>query len=486
MSFDCNSSGYSPISIDFQIGGELYPTNATLDHHKDKFDSFYCKFDSVTASEIKESLDNGPLNEVQSATVKIYGEPYRTMYYEPNFFKIGDPKFYENSSGYLELHDLHEQLTKGNIEWHPPSPNVETTFRKIFQSRVDDDILNTLTLGEQAQVDGSPNLITEETSGVSDEREENSLLGGTGTDETVSPREFLFKAVTLSTDFVLDNVGIEDISKKEIEDRKIEFNGITPFKALQKAKQTFSIGTYISPTGELVVGEYNHNKSMTASISGTGVDYHIESGGLGGGFERVSKIHVKGPVIRRIEEEKERGSDSTVQPSYKQITEDTAKDRRRRMDRIRMHVIVKNPNVNNGNVIVTEAGSTVFSKEQMERVGLREYWGHELQNSTGNMTINMDTSNSSYIPRIKDTITVKNAATCGDIIPSNLPSEEYFVTGVKNKYDGSLKTTVGLQALRTNINALEFETYFYNFSDDQTYTPEEIYNNTEDVVSIRG
>lgn len=434
---NCNKQDLSPLELDFQKAGTLSPVEGSFSYKFNEYDSLYCRFDSITARGMMQDV-GGPLDETQSVLVKISGEPIRTMYYEPSYLDLGKADERNNSAGYLELHDLHEHLKKGVINYAPNSTDIEKTFNKIYDSKVNADIFNGVDIRASGN---SLNVIS---------LQPGNLDLFEGSDEWIP--------------FDVSNPR-DGSGEKHLEMAySLHLDSVSPLKGLRKARKKHSVNTHISPNGELVVGGYGDSVSeFTASEAGGDVDYHIKSSGIRAVANTVKQVNIKGPIVHdSIHERNERDA-----AFWNPLMEDTSGHR------LEMQIV--NDSIDEGDIISVEKSDIEPRLDDLKKIGKAVFRSVQRQTNNGNIVINMNTSRTNITPKIKDLIKVEKSKVCGDKSTSFTLPDTYFVSGVEHRFDGTWDVTVDLMNIPENRENLSVNATFHDISSGQDFTYKELY-----------
>lgn len=428
---NCDST-FGPLSVDFANAGTLYPQQSSFKYGKDIFDTFYCKFDANTASKIGTDL-NAALNEVQRAVVKINGEPVRSMYYEPKFMKIGSTERTDQYTGFLELHDLHEHLKKGNVVYASSTSTVEDTFDEIYSSRVKQDLFTGYEVNAK---DGK----------VLQYQAEEDLI---------------------KIDFGSYNPWKDSDSGGIKYSYGIHFDGDTPLEALKEARNKHGVGTHISPEGKLIIGSYGEPTTLTASRLGKETDYHIESSAFSNATQKLSKVKIRGPEIpeKRTARTKEDAQERLAK--FLNPTKDT--------DRYRLHITVNNESVDNGSVKKTEVDNVDPTEDNLISLGKRYYQAADLNENSGRLTVDMETSKTKTVPEVGDVLKVKPFSQSCTFTNNIDISGNYLIYKVNHNIDTTWETTMNLAQPLVSRDDLTVGIELYHLNEEQTYTFEEVY-----------
>lgn len=428
---DC-SKGLGSLSIDFPEAGELHPAEANFKYGKEVYDSLYCKFDGPTANSVLNDIEIG-LNEIQRVVVKINDKPIRSMYYEPQFLKLGNAHRSDQYAGFLELHDLHEHLKKGNVVYAPSTATTEETFTEIYSSRVKEGLFTGLDINSEGD-----------------------------------PIEYLPGDDGINVDLGAYNPWNDSESGGIKYNWGIHFDGDSPLEALNEAKNKHGVDTYISPDGELVVGSYKGRNSVTASRVGRESDYHIQSSAFGSASSTLSTVKIRGPEI-----------------GEKRIA-NTPKDRRERLAKFinpykdpmrhRIHITVNNNSASGNGVKKMQVNNLNPREQNLSKLGKRYYQAADFNANSGRVTINMETSRSNTVPRIGDEFRVKPYSS-GCKLESHVDIEGgYLINQANHKFTSDWQVELGLAQPLVSKENLTVDIEVYDLNKEQTYPFEEIYH----------
>lgn len=467
MVSDCNLTR-TPITLRFQSGAIVHPIQSTFSYSKDEFDVFQCKIDSKTAQDMNTYIEGQDdvvqtqdlFTDTQWVQVRIAGDPARRMYFEPEFLKLGNPGGTQEASGFLELHDLREQLKKGAIDFAPQQTTTEKTFKKIYDGRKNEKLIS--------------NLIFNENDGKSLTVRDN--------DEAVK------------LDYAHGN---DDRDSYYIQwGYSLHWNNTTPLAALRSAEEKHGVGTHIGPRGDLIVGEYQGGNTWTASNLPSKSYYHVENSALGETNKKVKQVHLVGPQIEEFDRE---GGSTSAEGSSSMEARNADKfldwidqdDEGRRGGTEEygwiLHLYITNTEANGGTTLRKDVKDLNPHKQDLEKVGKRHFLGVQTKTRSGRLNINMDSSegegpssvgpNSEYpqAPRIKDKIIYESGGSgCVDGITGI--GGDYYVSDVTHTYNkGSWDMEVGVFKVPTNQSELEVRAEFYDLSTGQTYSHEDVY-----------
>lgn len=433
----CNKQDLSPVELEFQKAGSLSPVEGNFSYKFNEYDSFYCRFDSITAERMMGDID-GPLDETQNVLVKVSGEPVRTMYYEPSYLDLGKADDRENSAGYLELHDLHEHLKKGVINYAPNSTDIEKTFNEIYDAKVNSNIFN----GIDIRASGNSLDV------ISLQPGEMALFEGS--DEWVP--------------FDVSNPR-DDSGEKHLEIAySLHLDSVSPLKGLRKARKKHTVNTHISPNGKLVVGGYGKpGKNFTASEAGGDADFHIKSSGIRALANSVKQVNIKGPIVHAtVEERNEKGA-----AFWNPLKEDESGHR--------LEMQITNDSIDEGDILSVEKSDIEPRTDDLVDIGKAVFRSVQRETNNGTVVINMNTSRINTCPRIKDLIKVKKSEVCGEKSTSFTLPDTYFVSGVEHKFDGTWDVAVDLMNVAEKKENLSVSATYHDISSGQTATHKEIY-----------
>lgn len=419
----------SPISIDFERGGTLYPLSVSFQYHKDEFDFLTCKFDIDTANRIQEYLDS-TLSNPQRATVLVDGKPVRMMYYEPDFFRLGSTNEEDGRDwpGYLELHDLHESLEGGTVNYAPKTTTLKDTYRRIFRARDDKETIKSL----EFSIPQNPRIY----------RSDND------------------------TAFAFDgNVGI--FAPFEIDfGYSINFDKISPLEAIEKANNVFGVSTHISPDGDLVVGQYEGETSYTASDTGSGSNLHISSASMTNTSNKIKQLTIEGP--------KEKPSTQTL--GLEGTTEKISEWLNQRTDNdvgFRTQVVVENLAVDSGKTATIQAHNA--ERGELRDLAKRQYRRLESQRTRGTISVSQNTSNRYGPFFIGDGIEVAEPLSSGGLKKPAYSAGDYYVAGISHRYQQSWTSDVEVFQIPSDPADLNVTLRYIDISSGQEYTHEELY-----------
>jgi hypothetical protein len=442
---------YNGLSIDFQNADELWPVEAGFEYGKGQYSSLYCTFDSDTASEMK---NDDRLNSIQRAVVKIGGKPVKSMYYKPSFLKVGPKSSDHNYSGFLELHDLHENLRNGSVVYAPSSSSLEETFGEITRS-----VQNPNLHGASGQ---PPIKIKNDTSiKSSDAQNENLTLQDESTDFGVD-FGFLFE----------ESDGIEA-------GNVIHFDGESPYKALKKAKRLHGVDTHVDKDGSILVGGYPDGRNFTASNTGTNVDFHIKSSSLSSVFQNLNQVLVKGPTIfeggtfDRSTSQNSKLAKSLL-PGYG--------------DKLRVHLRVYNENrvdqqslesTNQGAMRTISAPNIDPLSDNLIKAGKRYFRGVDRQIGVGSVDFNIDNSNISTgklsFLQVGSQINIKSIQNnCLNEL-SSVVGGNYYVYKVNHTIENGWTTSVDIGKPLISESDIGVELKLYDVSNENTMSFRQVF-----------
>jgi len=436
----CDSGEISPVSIDFQEAGTLYPEELSFSTSDDNYDTLICKFGSETAQRLYDNRNEG-LNEVQRATFRVHGEPVKAMYYKPDFLQLGENIEARDYYGVLELHDLHEHLKNGIVDYAPQEATVEDIYREIWR-RVETS--NNIITGLEINIEDSSTSVSEARGFNSNERG-----GALGISSPVGDDEIL------------------DVDFNWV----INFDEQSPLKSIQEANKKMALTSHISPEGKLVIGDYNSNNSHTANKIRDGESHLIKSVGVTGYNSDVGKVILEGDTSTGIPGNTAESIENTIE--YWNPFDDAG-------GRVRGKVIVETPT--GGRTVTLEGHELTPRPEYMVPVAKRALVGILSKNPSGQIVLDYNNGIDTNI-KVGDTIQLENPVTCGDLVNPSYSANEYIVSGVTHRYNSSWEVIIEvINDLGNILDNIDVTFEYWDISDQQGFEHSELYDylNKED------
>ena len=431
----CSNDGLSPVSISFENGGTLYPVTSNFSYSDSEYDYLTAKFDTDTANKIEAELSGG-LGEPQRAVVAVNGTPIRAMYYRPEFVRVGlnDPETSTDWPGYIELHDLHEVLKSGTVDYAPRSTTLRDTYRAIVDAAETDKYISGLK-------------ITADNQSLYNEDNEEQLRIGFD--------------VPLDKDELIDTeYGFA-----------INFDKISPLRALQKANNIFGVTTHISPEGELVVGPYQGVSSHTGSDSGETSDLHISSAGVTNATKQLKRVNIEGPKIFYGLEGHGLGEAVEEVKEYLNPFQDNDTG-------LRMQAVVEDRTMASG--VTRNIKMHNVSQDEFRAAAERQFIGMQLRRRSGSFTFNMDTSDEPAAVRIGDRLKVDEPSGCGKMLEPAFSGGTYIATGISHRTNPSWKMDVDVLSEASSSRDIAVTIRYLDISSGEAYTHEELYGEKAD------
>jgi hypothetical protein len=370
------------------------------------------------------------------------------MAYKPSYFDFGISNKEYQSDGSLELKDMHATFGDGVIDMSPERATSEFVYSEIFGAR------------NKRSID--PPYFT----GI-EIRDKTTLAEEGGA-------EGLF-AFGFTNPFKDDNVLPFAASFA------IHFDQETPLEALEKANQKFSLDTHVDEYGVFVVGGYNGNNKYTASRSGDSSELQIESGSVTASEGELGKLILNGakhiPGFQDPTDTKNFiSTDVQVGELFDWLNplDDNDQDEDKVETGYRLQVIIDNKESENG--VVRNVDAFDIGNKDLMRTAERIFQSLQSQSAGGSMSIDMETSNKSVVPRIGDTMTVEGELdTCGELQQPAYDKGDYTVAGVEHRYDGSHTVDVQIDNPIAEEQNLQKKYRVLDVSSGNTYSFEEVY-----------
>jgi len=441
---DCNTD-LSPISIDFQHAGTLYPESATFEYGRNQYSTLRCSFGKKTVEGMSDHLQS--FDEAQKAEVKIQGETIRPMYFEPQFLQLGTSGTSDKTNGYLELHDLREHLKKGHVDFAPERVTTKRSFEKIYKNRVKDNIFTGIEVLDEGETIG--NWFNEQVN--------NPLIENSDKTGPIFPYSFepnIFKAE--ETDFEGGYA--------------INYDS-TPLKALRKAEQKHGVSTRVSSDGKLIVGPYNNNQSYVASNMVNQGGIHIRNASLGKRSNNVSRVVLRGPIRQAQDIVGDQIEANWIERKAVALApyEEGEADYRKT-------VVVDNRNVDDGVIIKETVDNLTPEDKPLKTLAKQYYAAITTSHNSGMINFSMEDT-AEIIPRIKDRVDVEMFSVDCSVAPgADRLSNEYFVSSVKHDYDSHWDVQASvIDVPPQDPSSLSVSVKYYDVENDQTITTEELY-----------
>lgn len=431
----------SRLSILFTESGKLLePVEGRFTYGKDKYDFLQASFNATTSSAIGEAMDENLLASPELAVVRVNEEPVRRMYYDPEHVELGTD-VYDDAGGFIELHDLHETLKEGTVNYTPDGEiSLEEVYTEIFNSRVKEGYFSGLRIE-------APNKIIEDNSKVTLPLLPDSLTPEDGV--------YLFGLGELQT--------VESPLTKEA----IYFDEISPLEAVKQANKQLGVTTHVDSQGNLVVGAYKSEKTYTASEPGEEADFHIEGSAITGDAGSIQTLIID--AGNQVDLSGMDTSQETLGRHYNSLnpfTDDSDKG-------YRVQIIVNNRDGVGGEVIKTKRPQLGYDDYVTGALNLWQTL--QSQYTSGSVTLNGTTSNVKRPVTIADNLLVAEPDPCGLIDHGGYPGGNYFATGVTHTFGNSWQMEVDLlQNYSTNPN-IEIDVLFNDPTKDEVFTHEDLY-----------
>ena len=421
---NCNDN-FNSVSVHFNRANRtLYPVEANIQTGVNSYQTFYCKFDAITA---REMSNDDLLNDTQRATVNIGGNPTYSMLYRPEYLKVGESSEDHEYDGFLELHDLHERLKDGKVVYSPRTTTAKETFTEILDSRNNTGIITGYDIRS---------------------------------DDKATP------SLSNSPDLNLSGFFSEELDVRE--NSPIHFDGDTPFEANEFAKKKHGTVTHINSEGKFIVGNYTDNSDYTVSTSGYNSDLHMKSASASTSYQEARRLTIQGPKIHG-ELDNESGladfADSFSLPSDENNLRVTVKIENEAASEEGAIKEKRATNVNPYTVDLIDLGKVMFR-------------GMDMNTGQGSVTLNMN--NSNIDPRdlnlkIGSNLTVRSP-------PNNCLYDKeydiegnYSVTGVRHRIGSTWDIRAEIANGLVPLNNLTSEIKLWDVETGQDYTWEEVH-----------
>jgi len=219
---------------------ELRPYEMTFKQERRAFDYCRAKFPATVGEMLKPHTrqDDGLLRDRRAANVKLDGDPVQTLMFSPDGIRYGD------RYTHLRLFDLQRLLESGTVDKKWDKVTLVDAYEYVFNQREDRGILQDIefTMPDRLKTpDGNPlTLVSEMEAGA-----EKGLISGLISGAQVAG----------------------DDTKRMVEGQYvIEFDSISPLKALWKLNEDYQLQTWVDRDSVLWVGipEATANRHIAA------------------------------------------------------------------------------------------------------------------------------------------------------------------------------------------------------------------------------
>lgn len=404
----------------------LRPIKADFTYSAGEYDFLTCEINSNTAQRVEDSA--GLLNETRGVEVKLNGETIRTMYFDPSNLKTGKDLRDSKYGGYLELHDLHEFFTSGSLDHDFNKSPLKYIYREIFRQR---------------QGDKDPFT-----------KDQPVFNLGENTAEGVeSTRRFDFKKSG-------------DVQEVE-EGYSIDLDSdATPLEAIKAANNKLNINTHIRPNSDFVVGGYNGQNSWTASETGKGADYLIDSAGITQAYQKkLKRINIIGPIeVLGAEEDIERRLGS-LGSALNHFDDPQSSG-------YQLQAVVEDPDVEEGLIKTINLDST--NPKEISEAGIRAFQEIDQQKQAGDIEIDVSVSNTKRAARIGDVIYIPEPKSCNLLETPAYREDLYTISSVRHKLSNNWKMELQLTSIPKSAEELEFRIGYVDNALGKTYTFEDV------------
>jgi len=209
----------------------------TFQMERKKYDYARAEFDYSVGEQMKEHTHEkgGQLRTPQPVEVCLGGEVIKILYFKPDYVTYGD------HGTYIKFHDLQESMDSGVVDTQWERVELKKAYKHAFEKRTN-------------------NLINEIKFAIPDDIE-TELVGQSifAVDQLVDTR---VKEVDSIRDEVLSITKSEEIARIEANSNKklvdsyyaIDFEQVSPTKAIWKLNEMFNIDTWVDKNRTLWVG----------------------------------------------------------------------------------------------------------------------------------------------------------------------------------------------------------------------------------------
>lgn len=410
----------------------LKPINADLSYGAGQYDFLTCEFNADTAQLIRDSIEL--LNETRAVEVKLGGKTVRTMYFHPDNLKVGKDLRDSEYGGYLELHDLHEFLASGDINYDFRNETSDVIYTEIFRHR-----------------QGEKDPFTQDAPIL------NYNLESSNTVEYPDREYDLFRG---AREKAQQSNPTKDITI-DIE------SGDTPLAAIKQANKELSLSTYINSQGQFVVGNSTGENSWLANETGTKADYLLDTASISQAYKKeLERVNIIGPIEAlggsRQDFERNLGS---IGSKFNPL-DDPEKSG------FQLRAIVEDPAVSDGKIVTERMTET--SVEEIPQSAIRRFLEIDSEKQTGTVTINMPVSNNKDSPVVGDRLNIPAPETCELLEEPAYRADSYSIQSIRHKLQGTWEMELNIRSIPRNPNNLKFRIGYIDNATGETYTFEDI------------
>jgi hypothetical protein len=428
----------------------IEPSQFSLSYGMSQYGQAEFKFNRDTAQKLYSSDEHwwtGHPDKVDYGnTVSMYVDDtkVKTFYMPNDTFELGlsDADYNYDTAGSCKLYDAHMLLDRGVVNYAPRTTTLQETYRNIFNSiDVNDSLLTSMSINAEK----NPTFYNDDG---------GFRIGGN-----------------------VRKDGHFDVKYSWA----LNFDEITPLKAIERANEIFGVTSYMKPVDgggvELIIGEHvADERRMTASETEPINDFHIKSASLSDNYTSVGQVNIMGPKVTPAfagnlglddfvdaltNDDLIEGED--VQSEYKYG--------------YRIRAEISNKNAPNGKTVTIQAHN--LEPEELVPAGLRAFKKLEISESTGYITVSYPTSNTEKVPSLGDEIYVSEAKPPCDNMPSrSYPGGRYFVKAVNLNQNKTLEGEFDLMSVPDAVEISTGITYINIENPDEKLTHKEIYGIT--------
>lgn len=417
-------SSLSPISADFTYGAGNY-------------DFLTCRFNSDTAQKME---DNGEiLNDTSAVQVKLNGNLVRTMYYDPANLRTGKDVRDSDYSGYLELHDLHEFFTTGEIDIDLSNTPVKNVYRQVYNYRQ----------GEPDPFANKAPIFTFDGKELAEEKD----------------------SVYLSQKFTDPS---DPDTSKILESADIDNK--TPLQAIKSLNNKLEISTRISPSGEFVVGGYIGTNDWVIDESGSNSDYLLESASISQAYQDdLKRVNILGPIELPDSGQDLEGRLQGLAGAASPVGDPDSSG-------YQLRAFVEDPDLEQGKIKTINLDST--KPDEIAKAGVRAFQKIDAKKQEGTVTVDVSVSNQKQAPRIADSVYIPEPKTCGLLEEPAYRADVYTISSVRHQLQSNWKMDLTLKGIPRDIDDLEFRIGYVDNATGETYTFEDIQGYQPDPQAI--